>query len=44
MGVGNYLMVPMGDLKVAIELPENLRSADRLKLDFVDGAFVLIDN
>ena len=38
------LMVPMGDLKVVIELPENLRSADRLKLDFVDGAFVLIDN
>ncbi|MGO9232828.1 MAG: hypothetical protein ACLP4V_01580 [Methylocella sp.] len=38
------LIVPMGDLKVAIELPENLRSANRLKFDFVDGAFGLIDN
>jgi len=27
------LMVPMGDLKVAIQLPEDLRSAERLKLD-----------
>ena len=38
------LMVPMGDLKVAIQLPEDLQSADRLKLDFVDGSFVLVDH
>ncbi len=37
------LIVPMGDLKVAIQLPEDLQSADRLKLDFSNGAFVLVD-
>jgi hypothetical protein len=38
------LIVPMGDLRVAIRLPEELQSAGRLKFDFVDGSFVLIDN
>jgi hypothetical protein len=38
------LIVPMGDLKVAIQLPEDLQSADRLKLDFLDGSFVLVDH
>jgi hypothetical protein len=33
----------MGELKVAIRLPEDLRSAERLKLDFSNGSFVLID-
>jgi hypothetical protein len=37
------LIVPMGELKVAIRVPEDLQSADRLKFDFVDGAFVLVD-
>jgi hypothetical protein len=35
------LVVPMGGLKVAIQLPEELQSAGRLKFDFVDGSFVL---
>jgi hypothetical protein len=38
------LIVPMDDLKVAIQLPEDLQSADRLKLDFLDGSFVLVDH
>ncbi len=37
------LIVPMGDLKVAIQPPEDLQSAERLKLDFSDGSFVLVD-
>ena len=37
------LIVPMGELKVAIRLPEDLQSAERLKLDFSNGAFVLVD-
>ncbi len=37
------LIVPMGALKVAIRLPEALQSAERLKLDFSNGSFVLID-
>jgi len=37
------LIVPMGELKVAIRLPEELQSAERLKLDFSNGAFVLVD-
>ncbi len=36
-------VVQMGGLKVAIRLPENLQSADRLKIDFVDGSFILVD-
>ena len=35
------LIVPMGALNVAIELPEELQSADRLKIDFLDGSFVV---
>jgi hypothetical protein len=34
------LIVPLGGLKVAIRLPEDLQSADQLKLDFVNGSFV----
>jgi len=37
------LIVPMGELKVAIRLPEDLQSAEQLKLDFSNGAFVLVD-
>jgi hypothetical protein len=35
-------VVEMGGLKVAIRLPEDLQSADRLKIDFVDGSFILV--
>ena len=35
------LVVSMGGLKVAIEVPEELQSAGRLNLDFLDGSFVL---
>jgi hypothetical protein len=38
------LVVPMGGLKVAIRLPEELRSADRLTFDYVDGSFVVVDH
>jgi len=37
------LIVQMGELKVAIRLPEELQSAERLKLDFSNGSFVLVD-
>jgi hypothetical protein len=37
------LIVPMDGLKVAIRLPEDLQSAERLKFDFSDGSFVLVD-
>jgi hypothetical protein len=37
------LIVPMGGLQVAIRLPEELQSADRLKFDFLDGSFVVVD-
>jgi hypothetical protein len=36
------LIVPLGGLKVAIRLPEDLQSADQLKFDFVDGSFVVV--
>jgi len=35
--LADELIVPMGDLKVAIRLPEDLQSADRLKFDFSTG-------
>jgi hypothetical protein len=35
-------VVPMGGLKVALQLPEELQSAERLKFDFVDGSFVVV--
>jgi hypothetical protein len=35
------LVVPMGGLQVAIQLPDELQSADRLKFDFVNGSFVV---
>jgi hypothetical protein len=38
------LIVPMGGLKVAIRLPEELQSADQLKFDFLDGSFVVAGN
>jgi len=37
------LIVPKGELKVAIRLPEDLQSAERLKLDFSNESFVLVD-
>jgi hypothetical protein len=37
------LVVPMGGLEVAIRLPEELKSADRLTFDYVDGSFVVAD-
>jgi hypothetical protein len=40
----NELVVPMGGLKVALQLPDELQSADRLKFDFSDGSFVVADN
>jgi hypothetical protein len=38
------LIVPMGGLKVAIRLPDELKSADRLKFDYLDGSFVVAEN
>jgi hypothetical protein len=35
------LIVPVGGLQVAIRLPEELRSADRLTFDYLDGSFVV---
>jgi hypothetical protein len=40
----NELVVPMGGLKVALQLPEELQSADRLKFDFSDGSFGVADH
>ncbi|HUZ92223.1 MAG TPA: hypothetical protein VMU78_10025 [Methylocella sp.] len=37
------LVVLMGELKVAIRLPEDFQSANWLKFDFSDGSFVLVD-
>jgi hypothetical protein len=37
------LIVPLGGLNVAIRLPEELQSADRLKFDFLNGSFVAAD-
>jgi hypothetical protein len=42
--LADELVVPMGGLKVAIRLPEELQSADRLKIDFLDDSFVVADN
>jgi hypothetical protein len=42
--LADELIVPMGGLKVAIRLPEELQSADRLTFDFVDGSFVVADH
>ena len=38
------LVVPIGGLKVAIRLPEELQSADRLTFDFSDGSFVVAEH
>jgi len=38
------LIVAMGELEVAIRLPEELKSADRLTFDYSDGTFVVDDN
>jgi hypothetical protein len=38
------LIVPVGGLKVAIQLPDELQSADRLKFDFLNGSFVVADD
>ena len=42
--LADELIVPMGGLKVAIRLPEELQSADRLKFDFLDDSFVVVDH
>jgi hypothetical protein len=42
--LADELIVPMGELNVAIRLPDELQSADRLKFDFLDGSFVLVDH
>jgi hypothetical protein len=42
--LADELIVPMGGLKVAIRLPEELQSADRLTFDFLDDSFVVVDN
>jgi hypothetical protein len=34
----------MGGLNVAIRLPEELQSADRLTFDYSDGSFVVADH
>jgi hypothetical protein len=39
--LADELIVPMGGLKVAIRLPDELQSADRLKIDFADASFVV---
>lgn len=44
MKLTDELIVPMGSLKVAIRLPEELRSAKRLNFDFVDNSFVIAKN
>ncbi|HEY8032641.1 MAG TPA: hypothetical protein VIF02_09800 [Methylocella sp.] len=38
------LVVPMGGLKVALQLPDELQSADRLTFDYLDGSFILVGN
>jgi len=38
------LIAPMGGLQVAIRLPEELKPADRLTFDYLDGSFVLVDH
>ena len=42
--LADELIVPMGGLQVAIRLPEELQSADRLTFDYSDGSFVVADN
>ena len=42
--LADELIVPMGGLKVAIRLLEELQSANRLKFDFLDGSFVVADH
>jgi hypothetical protein len=42
--LADELIVPMGGLKVAIRLPDELQSADRLTFDYVDGSFVVTAN
>ena len=38
------LIVPMGELNVAIRLPDELQSADRLTFDYLDDSFVVVDH
>jgi hypothetical protein len=38
------LIVPMRGLRVALQLPDELQSVDRLKFDFLDGSFVVADH
>jgi len=42
--LADELIVPMGGLKVAIRLPEEHQSADRLTFEFLDGSFVVAAN
>jgi hypothetical protein len=39
--LADELIVQMGGLKVAIRLPEELQSADRLTFDFLNDSFVV---
>jgi hypothetical protein len=42
--LADELIVPMGGLKVALQLPDELQSADWLAFDYLDGAFVVADH
>jgi hypothetical protein len=42
--LADELIVPIGGLKVAIRLSDELQSADRMKIDFLDGSFVVADH
>jgi hypothetical protein len=42
--LADELIVPMGGLQVAIRLPEELQSAERLTFDFLDDSFVVAGN
>jgi hypothetical protein len=42
--LADELIVPLGELNVAIRLPEELQSADRLKFDYLNGSFVVTTN
>ena len=42
--LADELIDPMGGLKVALQRPDELQSADRLTLDYSDGSFVVADH
>jgi hypothetical protein len=41
--LADELIVPMRGLQVAIRLPDELQSADRLTVDFLDGSFIVAE-